>query len=107
MTRLTHLLPQLLDKTTNNWRPATFSLLHGTFFLHLVGVVNNLTVPLKAAMIGVFVVSTWNTDYLLTPLAKHEGVEVALKATAGCLSEFVTPHQGHEQRLSRWGTGHC
>ncbi|KAF8291749.1 hypothetical protein DL93DRAFT_970213 [Clavulina sp. PMI_390] len=54
--------------------------MRGPMPFDLVGVVNNLTAPLKAVTIGVFVVSTWNTDYLLIPLAKHEEAEAALKA---------------------------
>ncbi|KAI0785354.1 ACT domain-containing protein [Irpex lacteus] len=39
----------------------------GPMAFDVVGVVNNVTAPIKAAGVGVFVVSTWDTDYVLIP----------------------------------------
>jgi len=45
----------------------------------ITGVLCNLTTPLKAAGIPVYVVSTWNTDYVLVPNTKAEQATEALK----------------------------
>ncbi|KAI5897978.1 uncharacterized protein SCHCODRAFT_02528960 [Schizophyllum commune H4-8] len=47
---------------------------------HLVGVVSEFTEALKKAKIGVYVVSTWNTDWILIPAAKFQEAQVALKS---------------------------
>ncbi|KAJ4485784.1 ACT domain-containing protein [Lentinula aciculospora] len=50
--------------------------LQGPMEFSLVGVLAQLATPLKEAKIGIFVVSTWNTDYLLV----NEGdLELAVK----------------------------
>ncbi|TFK56632.1 hypothetical protein OE88DRAFT_42248 [Heliocybe sulcata] len=51
----------------------------GPMDFDVVGVVSNFTAPLKAAEIGVFAVSTWNTDYVLVPKGKLELVQKALQ----------------------------
>ncbi|KAL1739981.1 hypothetical protein HDZ31DRAFT_48414 [Schizophyllum fasciatum] len=49
------------------------------FGAHLVGVVCSFTESLRAAEIGVYVVSTWNTDWILIPAAKFQEAQSALK----------------------------
>ncbi|KAI0348283.1 hypothetical protein BDW22DRAFT_1424472 [Trametopsis cervina] len=51
----------------------------GPMEFDIVGVICNFTSPLKEAGIGVFVVSTWNTDYVLVPREKVNAAVEALK----------------------------
>lgn len=44
----------------------------------LIGVVNNFTTPLKEKGIGVFVTSTWNTDFILVPKERAQEAYAAL-----------------------------
>ncbi|KAL1757267.1 hypothetical protein FB107DRAFT_209445 [Schizophyllum commune] len=53
---------------------------HVCVAVHLVGVVCNFTEALKKAKIGVYVVSTWNTDWILIPAAKFQEAQEALKS---------------------------
>ena len=39
--------------------------LHGPFPFSLVGILNSITVPLAQANIGIFAISTYDTDYVL------------------------------------------
>jgi hypothetical protein len=39
--------------------------LHGPFEFSLVGILNSITVPLAQANIGIFAISTYDTDYVL------------------------------------------
>ncbi|KAJ3789220.1 ACT domain-containing protein [Lentinula aff. detonsa] len=54
--------------------------LQGPMEFSLVGVLAQLTAPLKEAEIGIFVVSTWNTDYLLVNELNLELAMETLKA---------------------------
>jgi hypothetical protein len=54
----------------------------GPLDLTKTGIVSSLTVPLAAAGVAVFVLSTFDTDYLLVPGPKLAAAEVAL-AIAG------------------------
>src|SRR6478672_9253273 len=38
---------------------------HGPFSFNLTGILNALTAPLAEAQVGIFALSTYNTDYLL------------------------------------------
>ncbi|KAI0094444.1 ACT domain-containing protein [Irpex rosettiformis] len=58
----------------------------GPMAFDVVGVINNATAPIKAAGVGVFVVSTWNTDYILI---SREHIETAVEAWKGDGWEFV------------------
>ncbi len=50
--------------------------LAGPLELNLVGILHDLTRPLKEAGISVFVISTYNTDYLLIP---HDSYDQAIQ----------------------------
>lgn len=63
-------------KAEKGWR--TFKL-HGPFAFDEVGVIASLTVPLAQANLGVFVVSTFDTDYLLIKAAQLTSVLEVLK----------------------------
>jgi len=63
----------------NGWRCLR---LRGPVVFSLVGVVASLTVPLAAAGVSVFVLSTFDTDYLLVKEAQLERAAAAL-ASAG------------------------
>ncbi|KIP11113.1 hypothetical protein PHLGIDRAFT_56853, partial [Phlebiopsis gigantea 11061_1 CR5-6] len=52
------------DEPDAKWRCIKIA---GPMEFDLTGVVCNFTAPLKHAGIGVFAVSTWNTDYVLVP----------------------------------------
>jgi len=63
-----------LSEGVNIWRCMKIA---GPMEFDITGVICNFTTPLKAAGIPVYVVSTWNTDYVLVPQAKAEqAVEV-------------------------------
>ncbi len=49
--------------------------LHGPFPFSLVGILNSVTIPLAEANIGIFAVSTYDTDYVLV---KEEHVQQAI-----------------------------
>lgn len=50
---------------------------HGPFDFALTGILNSLTMPLAEARIGIFALSTYDTDYLLV---KQADLEQALHA---------------------------
>jgi hypothetical protein len=67
-------IPQLADaKVESGWRMLK---VEGLLPFEMTGVVSSLTQPLANAKIGVFVISTFDTDYLLV---KHEQFEAALR----------------------------
>ncbi|KAJ3863026.1 ACT domain-containing protein [Lentinula novae-zelandiae] len=53
--------------------------LQGPMEFSLVGVLAQLAAPLKEAGIGIFVVSTWNTDYILVNASNLETAVGALR----------------------------
>lgn len=53
---------------------------HGPFEFSLSGVLNSLTHPLGNAGIGIFAISTYDTDYLMV---KEENLEQTIQALAG------------------------
>jgi uncharacterized protein len=62
VTALAHIPPELLENLANRWR--VFKVC-GPFALNEVGVLAALAAPLANAGVSVFVVSTYDTDYLL------------------------------------------
>jgi len=67
---------QSLSGGIGDWRCIKVA---GPMEFEITGVLCNLTTPLKAAGIPVYVVSTWNTDYILVPKAKAEQATETLK----------------------------
>jgi len=67
---------QSLSGGIGDWRCIKVA---GPMEFEITGVLCNLTKPLKAAGIPVYVVSTWNTDYILVPKAKVEQATEALQ----------------------------
>ncbi|KII93609.1 hypothetical protein PLICRDRAFT_35835 [Plicaturopsis crispa FD-325 SS-3] len=59
-----------------NWRCIKIA---GPMEFDLTGVVASFTAPLKDSGVGVFVLSTWNTDYILVPKDKLELAENSLR----------------------------
>ena len=53
---------------------------HGPFAFELTGILNSLTGPLARAQIGIFAISTFDTDYLLV---KGEHLGKAIEALTG------------------------
>ena len=53
--------------------------LHGPFAFSEIGVVSALAVPLAEVKIGIFIVSTFDTDYLLVASADLEAAILALQ----------------------------
>jgi hypothetical protein len=51
--------------------------LHGPFPFSLVGILNSVTIPLAQANIGIFAVSTYDTDYVLV---KEHDLQQAIAA---------------------------
>jgi hypothetical protein len=49
-------------KVDGDWRGFK---LHGPFPFSLVGILNSVTIPLAQANIGIFAISTYDTDYVL------------------------------------------
>ena len=64
-------------RSQTGWR--CFSLAGPIAFTE-TGVVSSLAVPLAAAGVGIFVISTFDTDYLLVPGEKLETARAALEA---------------------------
>ncbi|KIK70659.1 hypothetical protein GYMLUDRAFT_89668 [Collybiopsis luxurians FD-317 M1] len=60
--------------------------IQGPMEFALVGVLAELTAPLKKASIGVFVMSTWNTDYLLV---NERNIDLAVQVLKGDGWSFV------------------
>ncbi|KAH7106104.1 ACT domain-containing protein [Auriculariales sp. MPI-PUGE-AT-0066] len=52
----------------------------GPMDLGLTGILSSMTAPLRVANVPIFVVSTWNTDWLLVNASKGQQAVAALKA---------------------------
>ena len=65
------------DKADRGWRALK---IHGPFEFDQVGILASLAQPLAAAGIGIFAVSTFDTDYILV---KQENLSTALSALQG------------------------
>ncbi|ADV67606.1 ACT domain-containing protein [Deinococcus maricopensis] len=63
--------------------------LHGPFAFHLTGVLASILNPLAAADIGIFALSTFNTDYVLV---KAERLNDALGALRAAGHTLRAPH---------------
>ncbi|KAM5545196.1 hypothetical protein V8D89_001307 [Ganoderma adspersum] len=55
----------------------------------LTGILHGLLEPLKRADIGIFALSTWNTDYCLVPKDKISGAVEALREDGWLFDESV------------------
>jgi len=69
-------LPESYE-AAKNWRCIAIA---GPMEFSLTGVVNAFTRPLQAAKVPVFVISTWNTDYILVNDQKLENAVDALRS---------------------------
>ncbi|PIL32992.1 hypothetical protein GSI_05110 [Ganoderma sinense ZZ0214-1] len=56
----------------------------------LTGILHSLLAPLKRADIGIFALSTWNTDYCLVPKDKIGGAVEALREDGWIFDEYVS-----------------
>ncbi|KAG8860204.1 hypothetical protein FRB91_004597 [Serendipita sp. 411] len=65
-------VPNAAHKATQGPERYAALAIRGPMDLSLTGVLCALITPLKAANIAIFTISTWNTDYLLVPLAQKE-----------------------------------
>ena len=63
-----------MDKVDGGW--SCFKL-HGPFEFDEIGIINGLSAPLKERKIGVFVVSTFDTDYILIKQADADAAAAA------------------------------
>ncbi|HEY4979271.1 MAG TPA: ACT domain-containing protein [Candidatus Acidoferrum sp.] len=65
--------------------------LHGPFAFHEIGVLASLTAPLAAGEIGLFVISTFDTDYLLVQSKQTVKAVECLRAAGHNIvdSEFI------------------
>ncbi len=57
----------------------------GTLDFGLIGVLAGLSIPLAAAGVSIFVVSTFDTDYLLLPVVALEAAAAALRGAGHLL----------------------
>ena len=71
-------LPPSIERAETGWRAFR---LEGPIPFEQVGVIAGLTAPLAAAGIPVFVLSTFDTDYLLVKEARVDAVKAALAGT--------------------------
>ncbi|KAF8342302.1 ACT domain-containing protein [Cantharellus anzutake] len=62
---------------------------NGPMEFSLIGVLCDLTTPLKLVGISIFAISTWNTDYLLVPYDKAEDAVQALKNDSWTFTDDV------------------
>ena len=67
-------IPSTEIKADRDW--SCFKL-HGPFPFDLVGILNSVTAPLAEAKVGIFAISTYDTDYVLV---KQELLESAIAA---------------------------
>lgn len=63
------------EESSPDWRCIRVA---GTLDLNLVGILHELTKPLKEAGISMFVISTFDTDYFLVPSHSFEKAMLAL-----------------------------
>jgi len=63
-------------KELAGWRAIKIA---GPMEFNLTGVLSGFVEPLKRAEVGIFALSTWNTDYILVPKEKLETAVDALK----------------------------
>ena len=63
-------------RAEKGWR--TFKL-HGPFAFDELGIIASLTTPLAKAGVGVFVISTFNTDYLMVKAAQLQETLMVLE----------------------------
>ncbi|MEK6985177.1 MAG: ACT domain-containing protein [Candidatus Thermoplasmatota archaeon] len=70
-------VPPFVNLAEKGWRAFK---LEGPVPFTTTGVIAGLTVPLAAAGVGVFVLSTFDTDYLLVKEANLEKAQAALQA---------------------------
>ena len=61
-------------KTNEGWRGFR---VEGVVDFSLIGIINTITSPLKEHKISVFVISTWNTDYVFV---KEDSFDQAIEA---------------------------
>ncbi|PTA68764.1 ACT domain-containing protein [Deinococcus arcticus] len=54
--------------------------LHGPFPFHLTGILAGVLGPLRDAGVGIFALSTFDTDYVLVKQAQQAGATAALRA---------------------------
>ncbi|HTO91716.1 MAG TPA: ACT domain-containing protein [Candidatus Sulfotelmatobacter sp.] len=71
------LVPEDVARVERGWRAFR---VHGPIPLTEIGVVAGITAPLAAAGISVFVVSTFDTDYVLVPAGSVEQASRAFEA---------------------------
>lgn len=76
-------------KAERGWRALK---LEGPFDFALTGILASLLNPLAQAKIGIFALSTYNTDYVLV---KRDNLEVALKALESAGHEVETAETAH------------
>lgn len=65
--------------------------LQGPFPFDLVGILNSVTIPLAQAQIGIFAISTYDTDYVLV---KKEAISRALSTLKEAGHTIHTPPNG-------------
>jgi hypothetical protein len=82
----TALVPERL-RTEVSWRVLK---VHGPFDLAEVGVLASLVMPLAAAGVSVFTISTFDTDYLLMPSGQLRDAVSGLRNAAHTVHEVKT-----------------
>jgi uncharacterized protein len=71
-------VPSGAQQQADDWRCFRFE---GPFDFALTGILASVAVPLAAANIGIFALSTYNTDYLLVKAAQLEAAVTSLQQT--------------------------
>nr|XP_031862233.1 uncharacterized protein CI109_002198 [Kwoniella shandongensis]KAA5529305.1 hypothetical protein CI109_002198 [Kwoniella shandongensis] len=51
----------------------------GPLYMNINGLMNELTKPLRQAEIGIYVLATWNTDYILIPSHRYQEALTVLR----------------------------
>jgi uncharacterized protein len=69
-------VPSGAQQQADGWRGFRFE---GPFDFALTGILVSVAVPLAAANIGIFALSTYNTDYLLVQAAQLEAAVTSLR----------------------------
>ena len=73
----TRLVPEGMEKREDGWRGFRVA---GELDFSLIGILARISEVLAEAGIGIFVVSTYNTDYVFVKDAEFEGALEALRA---------------------------
>ncbi|WVR09229.1 hypothetical protein IAU60_006293 [Kwoniella sp. DSM 27419] len=69
-----------LGKAVESHGPWRVIKIRGPLPMHMTGILNEMTLPLRRAEIGIYAISTWPTDHVLVPADKLDAALGVLQA---------------------------